>query len=87
VLVWETRDAGATWVPHGDGLPQEDAYLQVLREAFAATGEGRDLELYFGANSGELFGSGDAGATWFTVARRLPPIASVRADRRGSARG
>jgi hypothetical protein len=87
VLVWETRDAGATWSPHGDGLPQEDAYLQVLRQAFAGTGEGRDLELYFGANSGELFGSGDAGATWFTVARRLPPIASVRADRRGSARG
>jgi hypothetical protein len=81
VLVWETRDAGATWTPHGDGLPQEDAYLQVLRQAFAGTGEGRELELYFGANSGELFGSGDAGATWFTVARRLPPIASVRADR------
>jgi photosystem II stability/assembly factor-like uncharacterized protein len=78
VLVWETRDAGATWTPHGEGLPQEDAYLQVLRQAFDRAGEGADLELYFGASSGEIFGSGDAGATWFAVASRLPPIASVR---------
>jgi hypothetical protein len=79
VLVWETRDAGATWMPHGDGLPQQDAYVQVLRQAFDATGEGSGLELYFGASTGEIFGSGDAGETWFTAASRLPPIASVRA--------
>ena len=41
VLVWETRDAGATWTPHGDGLPQHDAYLQILRQAFDRAGEGR----------------------------------------------
>ncbi|MEA2153920.1 MAG: hypothetical protein QOE11_60 [Solirubrobacteraceae bacterium] len=81
VLVWETRDAGATWAPHGDGLPQRDAYLQVLRQAFDRAGEGDGLELYFGASSGEIFGSGDAGATWFTAAQRLPPIASVRTSR------
>jgi photosystem II stability/assembly factor-like uncharacterized protein len=81
VLVWETRDAGASWTPHGDGLPQKDAYLSVLRQAFAAVGEGPDLELYFAATSGEIFGSADAGASWFTVARRLPTIASIRASR------
>jgi photosystem II stability/assembly factor-like uncharacterized protein len=78
VLVWETRDAGATWVPHGEGLPQRDAYLQVLRQAFDRAGEGAGLELYFGASSGEIFGSADAGASWFEAASRLPPIASVR---------
>jgi photosystem II stability/assembly factor-like uncharacterized protein len=78
VLVWETRDAGATWAPHGDGLPQRDAYLQVLRQAFDRAGEGDGLQLYFGASSGEIFGSADAGATWFTAASRLPAIASVR---------
>ena len=81
VLVWETRDAGATWTPHGDGLPQQDAYLQILRQAFAGHGEGGGLELYFGATSGEIFGSRDAGATWSQVARRLPTIASVRVGR------
>jgi photosystem II stability/assembly factor-like uncharacterized protein len=79
VRVYETRDAGATWAPRGDGLPARDAYLTVLRRAFAQAGAGPSLELYFGATSGELFGSGDAGATWATVARRLPPVSSVAA--------
>ncbi len=78
VLVWETRDAGGSWTPHGDGLPQRDAYLQILRQCFDRTGEGSGLELYFGSTSGEVFGSADAGASWFTVARRLPAISSVR---------
>jgi hypothetical protein len=81
VLVWETRDAGATWTPHGDGLPERDAYLQILRQSFDRTGEGAELELYFGATAGEIFGSRDAGKHWFSVASRLPAIASVRVGR------
>jgi photosystem II stability/assembly factor-like uncharacterized protein len=77
--VYETRDAGATWSPRGDGLPAENAYLTVLRQAFDRAGAGPNLELYFGATSGDLFGSGDAGATWSTVAAHLPPVYSVRA--------
>ncbi len=77
VRVYETRDGGSTWAPRGDGLPAEHAYLTVLRQAFSRTGEGEDLQLYFGATSGDLFGSGDAGATWTTVASRLPPVFSV----------
>jgi len=50
----------------------------VLREAFDRHGEGDGLELYFGATSGEVFGSGDAGATWSQVGDHLPPIYSVR---------
>jgi photosystem II stability/assembly factor-like uncharacterized protein len=77
VRVYETRDAGASWSPRGDGLPQEHAYLTILRQAF--TGRAADpLELYFGSTSGEVFGSGDAGATWFTAAEHLPPVYSVR---------
>ncbi|HEV2775054.1 MAG TPA: hypothetical protein VGV90_05645 [Solirubrobacteraceae bacterium] len=78
VGVYETRDAGATWTPRAEGLPQRGAYLSVLRQSFAATGEGDALELYFGATSGEIFGSADAGRSWFGVAQRLPAIASVR---------
>jgi hypothetical protein len=37
------------------------------------------MQLYFGATSGDVFGSGDAGRTWFTVATKLPPVYSVRA--------
>jgi photosystem II stability/assembly factor-like uncharacterized protein len=78
VRVYETRDAGASWTPRGDGLPAQDAYLTVLRLAFDRTGEGSGLELYFGSTSGELFGSADAGANWFTAAVHLPPVHSVK---------
>lgn len=78
VRVWETRDAGATWQPRGAGLPQTDAYLTVLREAFDTTGAGPELELYFGATSGDVFGSADAGGNWAPVAEHLPPVHSVR---------
>jgi photosystem II stability/assembly factor-like uncharacterized protein len=79
VRVYETRDAGETWTARGDGLPQEHAYLTILRQAFGTAGEGPALQLYFGATSGDVFGSGDAGATWFTAATSLPPISGITA--------
>jgi photosystem II stability/assembly factor-like uncharacterized protein len=79
VRVYETRDAGASWAPRGDGLPAEHAYLTVLRQAFTRSGHGSGLALYFGATSGDVFGSDDAGASWETVATRLPPVFSVAA--------
>jgi photosystem II stability/assembly factor-like uncharacterized protein len=80
VRVYETRDGGETWAARGDGLPDQQAYLTVLRRAFDRTGEGSSLQLYFGATSGDVFGSGDAGASWFTAATRLPPVFSVTAS-------
>jgi photosystem II stability/assembly factor-like uncharacterized protein len=80
VRVYETRDGGSSWTPKGEGLPSRDAYLTVLRQAFDRVGEGPELELYFGATSGEVFGSADAGASWSTVASRLPPVFSVVAN-------
>jgi len=77
VRVYETRDAGASWAERGEGLPAEHAYLTVLRQAFSRAGSGEQLELFFGATSGDLFVSGDAGATWTTAATRLPPVYSV----------
>lgn len=78
VRVYETRDAGATWAARGDGLPDTGAYLTVLREAFDRDGEGDAMGLWFGATSGEVFGSMDAGDSWFTVSPRLAPVTSVR---------
>ena len=82
VRVYETRDAGATWTERGEGLPQRDAYLTVLRLAFARAAAEAGLELYFGATSGDVFGSADAGATWFSAATHLPPVYSVSAGSR-----
>jgi photosystem II stability/assembly factor-like uncharacterized protein len=77
VRVFETKDRGETWLPLYDGLPQGNAYLTILRQAFGHDG-GRPLGLYFGAESGEVFGSADGGTTWSTVADHLPPVVSVR---------
>jgi photosystem II stability/assembly factor-like uncharacterized protein len=78
VRVFETRDAGATWKERSHGLPR-NGYLTVLRQAFCREGEGPDMGLYFGATSGEVFGSADAGASWFTAASEIAPVTSVRA--------
>jgi photosystem II stability/assembly factor-like uncharacterized protein len=76
VRVFETRDRGVSWNPRTEGLPQ-DAYLTILRQAFAHDGRS-PLGLYFGAESGEVFGSADGGATWTTVVEHLAPVTSVR---------
>jgi photosystem II stability/assembly factor-like uncharacterized protein len=77
VRVYETRDAGESWRPLGDGLPEGHAYLTVLRQAMAQDG-GDPLGLYFGAESGEVFGSADGGESWRAIAEHLPPVVSVR---------
>ena len=77
-IVWRTSDAGASWQPLTAGLPQEEAYLTVLRDAF--TTDGQDpAGLYFGTRSGEVYGSTDDGDSWRLLASHLPPVLSVRA--------
>src|SRR5262249_10466105 len=55
VRVYETGDGGAPWIEHGDGLPAENAYLTILRQAFCREGSGPAMGLYFGATSGDVF--------------------------------
>jgi molybdopterin converting factor small subunit/photosystem II stability/assembly factor-like uncharacterized protein len=78
--VYETRDRGASWRSASVGLPQENCYLTVLRQAFGHDG-GDPLGLYFGAESGDLYASPDGGLTWSAAIEGLPPILSVRVGR------
>ena len=78
VRVYETADRGASWTARGDGLPQENAYETILRQAFCHDG-GDPLGLYFGTESGNVYGSTDGGSSWSALAEKLPPITSVRA--------
>jgi photosystem II stability/assembly factor-like uncharacterized protein len=76
--VWRTRDGGASWTRLDRGLPQEHAYIQVLREAMAID-SADPAGVYFGTSTGELYGSQDEGESWKVIASHLPPIWSVEA--------
>jgi photosystem II stability/assembly factor-like uncharacterized protein len=74
--VWRTRDAGETWQRLDRGLPQEDAYLGVLREGMAI--DTHDSPgVYFGTSTGQVFASADEGENWSEIASYLPSITSV----------
>jgi BNR/Asp-box repeat len=76
--VYRTTNAGASWEPMTCGLPQQDAYVTVLRDAF--TTDGADpAGFYFGTRGGQIYASHDDGQNWETLAEHLPPILSVRA--------
>ena len=76
--VFRTNDAGATWQPLATGLPQSNAFLTVLRDAFTGDG-GKPFGLWFGTRSGHVFGSTDEGETWSRLAEYLPDVLCVRA--------
>lgn len=77
VRVYETADRGASWRPLQEGLPQQGAFLTTLRQAFCTDGQD-PLGMFFGATSGNLYGTADGGASWYEAARHLPPVHSVR---------
>ena len=78
--VYETSDRGGSWQALSSGLPQEGAYLTILRQAFCQ--DGRDpLGLYFGTKSGRIFGAADSGASWAPLMENLPTIVSVQPGR------
>ena len=74
--VWRTDDGGASWTKLTAGLPQQDAYLGVMREAMAVD-RLDPVGVYFGTSNGELYGSADAGDSWELLAEHLPTIWSV----------
>jgi len=76
--VYRTRDAGASWERQDEGLPSEQGWFTVKRQAFCAD-QADPLGLYFGATNGEIWMSGNEGESWRLVARHLPEIYSVSA--------
>ena len=74
--VWRSRDGGQSWQAQRNGLPQENCFFTVLRQAMS--GDTRDpAGLYFGTNSGSVFASLDEGETWDEIARHMPTILAV----------
>jgi hypothetical protein len=76
--VFRTEDAGGTWTPLTAGLPQQDYYDIVLRDAMCADDDD-PTGLYFGTRGGHVFGSADDGESWTQLAEHLPGVLCVRA--------
>jgi photosystem II stability/assembly factor-like uncharacterized protein len=74
--VWRTRDAGKTWEDLRQGLPQENVYFNVLRQAMT-TDKLEPAGVYFGSNNGAIYASSDEGENWNCIADNLPTISSV----------
>jgi hypothetical protein len=76
--VYRTDDAGGSWRPLANGLPQEDAHETILRDALCVDSL-RPAGVYFGTRSGKVFASHDDGDSWALVADGLPPVVCVKA--------
>ncbi|MCB9775905.1 MAG: exo-alpha-sialidase [Nitrospiraceae bacterium] len=74
--VYRSRTGGNEWEALTKGLPQQDCYVNVLRDAMAVD----SLEpcgIYVGTTGGQVYASADSGDSWMPIVRDLPPVLSV----------
>ncbi|GKY88420.1 sialidase family protein [Sinisalibacter aestuarii] len=74
--VWKSTDGGATWAAKQAGLPAENCYFTVLRQAMTSDTQ-EPAGVYFGTNSGSVFVSRDEGESWDEAAKHLPTVLCV----------
>ncbi|WP_328467596.1 exo-alpha-sialidase [Actinoplanes sp. NBC_00393] len=77
--VYRSRTGGEQWEPLTAGLPQENCYVNVLRDSMAVDTLD-SCGVYFGTSGGQVYGSADSGDTWQAIVRDLPPVLSVEAQ-------
>jgi hypothetical protein len=74
--VYRSRTGGNEWEPLSKGLPQENCYVNVLRDAMSV--DSLDpCGIYFGTTGGQVYGSADGGDNWTAIVRDLPAVVSV----------
>ena len=74
--VYRSRTGGNDWEPLTNGLPQQDCYVNVLRDAMAVDTLD-DCGVYFGTTGGQVYVSPDGGDSWNAIVRDLPAVLSV----------
>jgi photosystem II stability/assembly factor-like uncharacterized protein len=77
--VYRSRTGGDEWEPLTNGLPQENCYVNILRDAMAVDTLD-DCGIYFGTTGGQVYGSPDGGDSWQPIVRDLPAVLSVEAQ-------
>jgi photosystem II stability/assembly factor-like uncharacterized protein len=74
--VYRSRTGGNEWEALTNGLPQQDCYVNVLRDAMSVDGLD-SCGIYFGTTGGQVYVSADGGDHWKSIVRDLPPVLSV----------
>src|SRR5579883_3443600 len=74
--VYRSRSGGNEWEALTKGLPQENCYVNILRDAMAVD-RLDECGIYFGTTGGQVYASSDAGDSWKPIVRDLPPVLSV----------
>ena len=74
--VYRSRGGGDDWEPLGNGLPQKDCYVNILRDAMAVD-KLESCGIYFGTTGGQVYCSADSGDNWQAITRDLPPVLSI----------
>jgi len=74
--VYRSRTGGDEWEALTKGLPQENCYVNVLRDAMAVDTMD-DCGVYFGTTGGQVYVSTDSGDNWNPIVRDLPAVLSV----------
>ena len=77
--VFRSRTGGNEWEALTKGLPQENCYVNVLRDA-TSTDSLDKCGVYFGTTGGQVYVSADAGDNWKPIVRDLPAVLSVEAQ-------
>ena len=74
--VYRSRTGGNEWEALTKGLPQQDCYVNVLRDAMAVDTLD-SCGIYFGTTGGQVYVSADSGDSWKPIVRDLPAVLSV----------
>ena len=74
--VYRSRSGGNEWEALTNGLPQQDCYVNVLRDAMAVD-QMDPCGVYFGTTGGQVYASADGGDNWMPIVRDLPAVLSV----------
>jgi hypothetical protein len=74
--VYRSKTGGNEWEPLTKGLPQQDCYVNVLRDAMAVD-KLDSCGVYFGTTGGQVYVSSDSGDNWMPIVHDLPSVLSV----------
>jgi photosystem II stability/assembly factor-like uncharacterized protein len=74
--VYRSRTGGHEWEALTKGLPQQDCYVNILRDSMAVDSLD-SCGIYFGTTGGQVYASNDSGDTWNAIVRDLPAVTSV----------